>query len=237
MASSDTQTAANRFRFLAEAAAWRYRNQGLIVHRSVRNQLMRDPVYREILALSDFPPHGLVLELGCGRGLLLSLLVCASNLGMLPGGRSGKHRWVGIEGNGELAETARLALANEAEIMTGDLRLETLPTCRLVLMLDILLRLQPAEQEALLERAVQALEPGGLIVLRETDAGPGWRQAVISLTQKAHGLLNRECRRPLYPRSAVAWTKQLESLSLAVVAKPLPAPFAKTLFVARKAVD
>ena len=98
MSSSATQSAANRFRFLAEAAAWRYRPQGALVRRRVREKLLRDPVCRWLLASARLPAEGLLLDLGCGEGAVLALLACAQSLGRPGDGKRGPGaRLLGIE--------------------------------------------------------------------------------------------------------------------------------------------
>jgi len=80
---------------------------------------------------------------------------------------------MGIEPRPELAESARLALAGQAEIVTADPRHASLPACRTAVLLDVLLRLEREEQDRLLERLAAALEEGGRLILREPDAGLG----------------------------------------------------------------
>lgn len=233
MSSSETQTAANRFRFLAEAAAWRYRAQGFAVRLAVRKALLRDPFYRELLAPGRLPPEGLVLELGCGRGVLLALLACAP----LSGPAGARRRLMGVEPRPAKAESARLALAGKADIVTADLCEASLPPCRAVILLDALYRLEPARQDALLERVAAALEEGGQILLREPDAGSWGCRAGLAVLARAAGLLGGGRGKRFYPRSGEQWRQRLEALGLRVGSLPASGGtgFARVLLTASKA--
>lgn len=233
MSSSATQTAANRFRFLAEAVAWRYRAQGFAVPRLVRQTLLRDPFYRGLFAANRLPAEGLALDLGCGRGVFLGFLACAQTLGMAGGGKRGANsRLVGIERRPDLAESARAALDGQADIITGDLRSEPLPRCRLAVAQHVLRCLRPEEQDSLLERLAAALEDGGLLILHEIDAGACWQRAGLRLS----GLLLGRKKQRSHPRSAGEWQQRLESLGLRTERLPTDgwAGFGKALLLAHK---
>jgi len=234
MSASETHTAANRFRFLAEAVAWRYRAQGFVVRWRVHKKLLRDPLYRELVAAGRLPTEGLVLDLGCGRGVFLALLVGAQALGMGGGGKRGaKLSLMGIEPRPELAESARLALAGQAEIVTADPRHAVLPACRTAVLLDVLLHLEREEQDRLLERLAAALEEGGRLILREPDAGAVGQWIIMRFWTGLPGGGRRP--RP-HPRSGEEWQKRLESLGLQVESRVAESwmGFSKVLLTARK---
>lgn len=236
MPASETQTAANRFRFLVEAAVWRYRAQGFAVRRAVRRMLLGDPFYRELLAAGRLPREGLLLDLGCGRGALLALLSSEQSVG---NGRGGRHTLslLGIEPDPALAESARQALADKADIVTCELGEAELPACRAALVLDVLFRLEPGQQDRVLERLAAALEEGGLVILREPDAKVFACRAGLALWARTLGWLRRERDLRFYPRSGEEWKARLAALGLRVESLDMGGKkgWPKVLLAARKA--
>ncbi len=239
MSTIDKQTIAKRFRFLCEAAAWRYRAQGIFVHRQVREQLERDPFYRDLLASNRLPLEGNIVALGCGRGILLALLASALGLGMVEGAKRGrKPRLVGMESRPDMAESARLALADEAEITACDLSSATLPSCRAVILQDVLLYLQPDGQDRLLESAALALEAEGLIVVRETVMDSLGCRLLVWIADRFLGLLPGASEKKRYRRNASEWKMRLESLgfNVEIVSTTGLPGLCKMLLMARKSV-
>jgi SAM-dependent methyltransferase len=233
MSSSSTQTAANRFRFLAEAVAWRYRPQGFAVRRNVQEKLLSDAFYRVLFTGNCLAAEGLVLDLGCGRGIFLSLVASAQAQGLIGGGKRGVSvRLVGIEIDQNMAESARAALGDKAEIIQADLRSEALPGCRMAVLQDVLVYLRPEEQDKLLERLAAAVDAGGLLVLREADAGKFWLRTGIQLLNCAAGLFRRGEKQRLYPRSGAEWQQRLEALDLRI--EKLPTGRGKVFLLACK---
>lgn len=237
MSSPETQASHNRYLFLADAVAWRYRAQGFAVRRQVRAKLLRDPFYRALLLSNRLPADGSVLDLGCGRGIFLAFVASARALGMAGDGKRGSPPCLtGIESRPDQAESARLALAGLAEIISGDVRNIDLPPCRTAILQDVLLFLPPEAQDSLLSRLVAALEPGGLIILREPDAGVFWRNFIIRLAASAGSLFQGEKDKRPYPRSAEEWAIRLAALGLEVEKRPLEDGtwLSNTLLLAKK---
>lgn len=237
MSASETQTAANRFRFLVEAVTWRYRAQGFAVRRIVRKQLLSDPIYREWLAAGVLPSEGLVLQLGCGRGVFLALMACSHTLGMGAGQKKGgRLQLMGVEQNADKAESARLALAERADILLSELPQATLPSCRMVVLLDVLRYLEAEAQDQLLERIAAALETDGYVMLREWDANGFWRRQLVRLLAMLEALQEGKRKRDIYPRSKEDWKKGLESLGLHVESRVTGSGIglSKILLTARK---
>ncbi|HUL11850.1 MAG TPA: methyltransferase domain-containing protein [Methylococcaceae bacterium] len=238
MFASGSQTTANRFCLLAEATAWRYRAAGRFVYGFVLGKLRHDPVYRTLLARTIVPPDGLILDLGCGRGILLALLATARTLGMMPGGSGGTRPCLyGVELRAADADVARAALGGEAEILRGDVRTAALPPCQVAILLDVLLYLERVEQDAVLARVVTVLAPGGLLIVREADAGGGWRFIATRLAERLCALARGHWQQKYCYRSAAEWRDKLESLGFVVDTQPMSegTPFANILFIARRA--
>lgn len=224
-----------RYLFLAAATAWRYRACGHFVHGFVLGKLRHDPVYRELLEILDGGEDGRIVDLGCGQGIAMALLATAAVLGSSPGRRSPAPQLCGVECGPQAAAVARAALAGAAEIATGDVRAYRIPGCRAVLLIDLLYHLEPEAQLALLGQARAALEPGGLLILREADAGGGWRFALTWLAEWLRNLGRGRPWRRRYYRTLEAWRETLSGLGFAVDARPMSqgTPFANYLLVAR----
>lgn len=226
---------------LIEATAYRYLGSGMFHWEFVRGKLRRDPVYLQILQRALLPQEGRLLDLGCGRGILLALLATARERlagGLYPEGWPPPSRleMVGIETSLKAAAVARSALGAEAEIHTADLLDAPLPPARAALLLDVLHYLPAAAQEELLARMAAALAPGGLLLIRDADAAGGWRFAATRIQERASALARRHWRQRFHYRSALQWQRLLEATGFQVDLAPMAegTPYANVLLVARR---
>jgi len=230
---------------LLEEAARRYLDTGLLHWEFVRGKLRHDPLYFNLLRQGFLPPEGLLLDLGCGRGIAFSLILAGRDLhrrGAYPPGwpPPPPHlTFYGIEGRPKTAAAARHAMADEADaaqIETADLRTAELPRAAAILILDVLHYLPPADQEALLSRAAAALAPGGVLLVRDADAAAGWRFAATRLQERFSSLLRGHLRPRFHYRSAAEWQQRLAGLGLAVDVQPMGmgTPYANVLLAARR---
>jgi SAM-dependent methyltransferase len=216
----------------ADASAWRF----------ARGKLRFDPVFFALLMRGCLPDRGALLDLGCGQGLLLALLVAARD-------QFGRGQWPqgwpppplnltlqGIELDPDRASAAQRALVNQARVTQQDVRDTVFPPCSAVVLLDVLLYLEERNQVRVLEKAAAALEPGGVLLLREADAGAGFAFRVTRWSERLLEILRGRLRDRLHYRSAVQWTGLLEALGFSVNAEPMSAgtPFANVLFLCRK---
>ncbi len=227
---------------LVDAAARRYARCGRFCRGFVRGKLRWDPVYLAVLRLGWIESGGTVLDLGCGRGILLALLAASRDeavrrawpAGWAPAPEAVDLR--GIEGSSRTADEARLALGADAAVETSDLRAARIPACRTALLLDVLHYLDDPSQEDLLDRVVAALEPGGVVLVREVDAVPAPASAWTRAAERAAAAC-RGCWRPRFAfRNAAAWRDLLEARGLTVESRAADqdTPFSNTLFRARR---
>lgn len=225
-----------RFLFLVEAIVWRYRPCGRYVQGFVLGKLKHDPVYRALLALSCWAERGMIVDLGCGQGIVPVLLATANGLNLLPGGRGQPPSLWALERDPASAEVARIALGGAGEVVTGDASTTELPRCRVALLIDLLYHLDPAAQEALLVKVRDALEPGGSLILREADAAAGWRFAMTWLAEWLRNLARGRPFRRRYYRPAEQWKRTLQDLGFTVDARPMSegTPFANELLIATR---
>jgi SAM-dependent methyltransferase len=222
------------FGHLAEQTARRYRAAGRFTEGFVRGKLRHDPVYAYLLSNPDWLPRsGAILDLGCGRGILMSLLSEARRLDLIP---LSNAQFFGIDLRPNDVAAARLALGDEAEIAVADVRSAALPACRAAVLLDLLLYLAADEQEALLERIADVLPDGGALVMRETDAGSGLRFQATRTAERLCALARGHVRQRYHYRSETEWKGLLEALGFFVETVPMSegTPFANVLFIARR---
>jgi uncharacterized protein (DUF2062 family) len=227
---------------LREEAARRYLGSGMLQWEFVRGKLRYDPLYFNLLRRGLLPSDGRLLDLGCGRGIIFSLLLAAREIEarrLYPGGWKPPPRHLtleGIEGRPRTAATARAALDGEAEIATADLRTARLPAAEAILLLDVLHYLPAADQEALLARAAAALVAGGVLLVREADAGAGRRFTAARLQERLSAVLRGHWRQRFHYRSAAEWNELLARQGLTVAVEPMGmgTPYANVLLAARR---
>jgi len=228
---------------LLEAATRPYIGAGRYAWHFARGKLRHDPVFFSLLRRGLLPDRGSLLDLGCGQGILLSLLKAAKEqyqAGVWP------RDWPapplnlgsrGIERSERRVRAARLALGDGVQVIQGDLRELELPQCSVITMLDVLFYLAKDEQERLIDKAAGALAAGGLLLVRETDAGGGFAFAMSRWSERFAAALRGEFCPQLHYRSAAEWIAELEGRGFSVESQPMSegTPFSNVLFVARKA--
>ena len=212
---------------LAEAAMTRYAGVSRTAQGMLRGKLRADPMYRELLRLGvDTAPR--LVDLGCGRGLLLSLILAARGSGARPA----LH---GIEIDPAAARTAGRALGDAATIVQGDLAKEALPPCDVVTLLDVAHYLPVSVQDDLLVRIRAALPPGGRLFVREADAAAGAGFLAVRATERLAAIGRGDVFRRFAYRSAAEWSHRLEAAGFSVATTPMSGgtPFANVLMEAR----
>jgi SAM-dependent methyltransferase len=227
---------------LLEAATRPYISSGKYAWYFARGKLRHDPFFFWVLRSGLLPERGRLLDLGCGQGLLLALLSAARRQyarGEWPRGwpaPSSNFQMQGIELDRGRAETACRALGPGVEIDCCDIRRAPFPACSLVVMNGVLLYLDEAEQIRVLQKAVDALRPGGLLLLREADAGAGLRFHITQWTDRLIAANRGRFWRKLHYRAAPGWISALEKLGLAVHVQPMRqgTPFSNILLTGRR---
>jgi 2-polyprenyl-3-methyl-5-hydroxy-6-metoxy-1,4-benzoquinol methylase len=132
--------------------------------------------FEEILA--RVPRGARVLDVGCGIGLLSSVLaVCRA-----------PRQVFGIDVSEPAIEKARTSRVCEF----ADLRFECLPafgfpadTFDVVLCIDVLHHVPPADQWRFLELVCQRVQPGGLLLFKDISPRPRWK----ALMNRLHDLV------------------------------------------------
>jgi SAM-dependent methyltransferase len=228
------------FAALVKAAAEPYRRSGRYAWHFARGKLRGDPVFRFLLSSGVLPPAGVLFDLGCGQGVLMALLRSASASharGDWPAewpAPPAALKLHGVELSRRRAKVAGQALDGGAVVEMGDIRHAPLPACAAIVILDVLLYLDDADQRRVLARCAAALGPGGVLVLREADAGAGLPFHVTRWAEKLACWSRGQIRQSLRYRPAREWQALLEAAGFTVEARPMSegTPFGNVLFVA-----
>jgi uncharacterized protein (DUF2062 family)/2-polyprenyl-3-methyl-5-hydroxy-6-metoxy-1,4-benzoquinol methylase len=231
------------FADLVRRASDRYIATSVTAWEFARGKLRGDPLYATVLGARAVPSGGTLVDVGCGQGLMLAILIEAAEAW-----RSG--RWdrdrrnppvfdalIGIELRPRVAAIARQALGDRATIVEGDARTGMPRRCRVVLFFDVLHMVPAADQDQLLAAAAAALEPGGAILIREPDAAAGWRFEAVRFGNRLKALVTGNWRQTLHFRSATEWIAAAGRMGFRADARGTGegTPFANVLVVLTKA--
>jgi trans-aconitate methyltransferase len=226
---------------LADAAARRYAATGRFAMGYARGKLHHDPVFGAILAQGLIPDGARLVDLGCGLGLLFALLVAARDAaarGDWPAGWPPAPRPVsmtGFDSGTRVIASARAALGAHAHFEHSDLRTAALPPCDVIAIIDVLHYVDAPAQEAVLARCADALARDGVLLLRVSDAGAGWRHMLTRIADQLATLFRDHAWRRMHCRSLREWIALLEQAGFDVTTLPASAgtPFTNALIVAR----
>jgi uncharacterized protein (DUF2062 family) len=230
------------FAMLVRRASDRFVSTSIVAWEFARGKLRGDPVYRTVLAGGVFPSStraGTLVDVGCGTGLMLALLAEAAACWRASEWPSGVpappvfERLVGIELRARAARLARNALGDSATIIHGDARRSGPVRCDAILFFDLLHMIPLGDQEALVGSMAEVLAPGGVILVREADAGAGWRFQAVRGGNRIKAIAFGHWRQTFHFRTASEWTACFERLGFDVARQETGdgTPFANVLFV------
>jgi SAM-dependent methyltransferase len=227
---------------LLEEASRPFRRAGRAAWHYARGKFRWDPVYFALLRSGVLPASGTLVDLGCGQGILLSLLSSAREQyarGEWPQGWPPPPAELVLRGYDLRSRSIRagsVALDGRAALECRDIRGLDLPAADAVVILDVLYHIPYAEQEQVLDSVARALRPGGLLVLRESDSGGGPAHRLQRCSEIVAQLWHGRLAPRLWYRDAAQWRALLEGRGLAVTTQPMngDTPFANVLFLARR---
>lgn len=208
------------FATLVQKASDRYVGESLVAWEFARGKMHRDPVYETALCGGLLPSGGTIVDIGCGQGLMLALLVEAADAvrtAAWPDGRVPPpqfDRLVGVELRPRVAYLARVALQGRAEILEGNANGLPLQRCSAVVMFDVLHMMPSEQQEQLLASICKALIPGGVLLIREADASAGWRFTLVRIVNGLQALRVASWRQTFAFRSRQDWLTVLSRCGL-----------------------
>ena len=226
---------------LVNAAAERFLPCGIGAWELARGKMRMDPVYLRILLDGRLPSSGTLLDLGCGPGYMLALLATARD-------RFGRGLWSpswppppvdlalrGIELRPRVARRARQALEGDAVIEELDLSVNSLPGSDAILLLDVLHLLPRTTQDRLLREAASGMPAGGVLIVREADAGGGWRFNAVRAGNRLNAILQGRWTRRFAFDSLDGWRERLSGAGFDIesVTRERSGVFANVLIQAR----
>lgn len=218
-----------------------YRAVGRFAWHFAQGKLGRDPVFRGLLARGDLPPAARVVDIGCGQGLLASLLAAIDGCSEWPAEWPAPPRGARYHGielmqrDVTRAESALAGLVPRPSFDCADMREAALPPCDVVVILDVLHYVNHADQQALLQRVHQALQPGGRLLLRVGDAGQRRGFVISQWVDRLVTWVRGHRVPPTWGRTVAQWQQLLQGLGFAVqpVSMSQGTPFANVLLVAQ----
>lgn len=236
------------WRQLHERACAPYQRAGRFAWHFARGKLGRDPVFRGMLERGDLSIDGRVVDIGCGQGLLASLLQACGDLaaqgrwppgwppGWPPAPRATAYTGIELMPRDVLrAEGAVGRLPLAPRFVCADMRQAPLPDCDLVVILDVLHYVNHHDQAALLARVRRALGHQGRLLLRVGDMASRRGFAVSQWVDRVVTTVRGHRVPPTWGRPVQDWTRLLQGLGFAVQAVPMSrgTPFANVLLVAQ----
>lgn len=156
------------------------------------------------------PREGTIVDLGCGYGIFAHLLALGSPA----------RGVIGLD-----LDPVRIQVAQEAargrnnvsfacvDLQDADL---PLPSCRAITLIDLLHHVPFEAQEGLIVRCAQALQPGGLLLIKDISSSPRWKYLWNALHDR---LMTRGKR--IYCRPPQDFVETLERIGLDRV-RPVP---------------
>jgi 2-polyprenyl-3-methyl-5-hydroxy-6-metoxy-1,4-benzoquinol methylase len=205
--------------------AIRYRGCKLFDRKYVEGKLRYDPVLACVVELGGH--LGRVLDAGAGRG---QLALCLLELGLAQSVR-------GFDLDAKKIAVAQRAAGDSATFTVENLTHAELTAFDTLLLVDVLHYLRPDDQDALLERAARALEPGGTILLRDTDQARRRSGFFTRLAERVARLIGwHRSEQELHFRPLADVVARLTALGLScrVVDASRGTPFSNQLVVARR---
>ncbi|MFO1327038.1 MAG: class I SAM-dependent methyltransferase [Rubrivivax sp.] len=233
------------WRELLDRSSAPYRQAGRFAWYFARGKLSRDPVFRGLLERGDlgWPGRSVrVVDIGCGQGLMASLLqVCADldaqgrwPLAWAPAPRAAAYTGIELMARDvHRAERAVGTLPLAPRFVCADMRQADIPDCDLVVILDVLHYVDHDAQAALLARVRRALGARGRLVLRVGDMAQARGYAASQWVDRVVTAVRGHRVPPTWGRSVAQWTALLQGLGFAVQTVPMSrgTPFANVMLV------
>ena len=238
------------WRSVLQGASAPYRAASRWAYHWAHGKLAHDPVFRHLLESGALRAGPRVVDIGCGQGLLASLLKASTRQAAQGGwpaawaAAPAISAYTGIDLVPREIRRAQAALKRRpladsptTTFVCADLRQAPLPACDVVVVLDVLHYVDHAAQNAVLLRIRAALHSGGgpgRLLLRVGDAAQRRGFAFSQWVDGVVATLRGHNRPHVAGRALGDWVALLQGLGFQVQAVPMSqgTAFANVLLVA-----
>lgn len=137
-----------------------YNHQSFYVKRYVKWKLRLDPIFKHID--SAIPPEGVIVDAGCGYGIMSHLISL----------KSAKRKVIGVDRDNDKLRIAQATADRSPNVQFehGDLNDWVAPRADAILLIDVLHYWSPSKQRQILKRLSESLNPRGVIIFRDACA-------------------------------------------------------------------
>ncbi len=126
---------------------------------------------RPILTVLDqnLPKQGLILDLGCGYGVISHLI---SNI---------NRKVIGIDVASHRIKVAKTSMDQKrnVEFYATDIREFQAPTCDAIIIIDVLYLFSYQDQEQILTKCYENLRNDGILAIKDSGKSPRWKYAYM----------------------------------------------------------
>jgi len=133
------------------------------------------------------PKDGLIIDLGCGYGIISHLLSFSHS----------KRQIIGFDISQTRIESAQKTISNNIQFQLADIRDAKIPACNAVIIIDILYLLPYHDQEKVLIKCFEKLNHDGILIIKDTDKSAIWKFRYTYIEEKIKtklGLYGKEIK-------------------------------------------
>ncbi len=111
------------------------------------------------------PTHGLIVDLGCGYGIISNLIVDSSS----------QRKVIAVDLSSHRVDVAKLCHNENITFINSDIRKFDIPDCDSILMIDILCMIPFSDQLEILSNCYERLNKNGIMIIKDTSKSPRWK--------------------------------------------------------------